>query len=266
MSTKKIQRILLSNDDGLMAPGLQTLYWALKNHGYDVMAVAPDSEQSTSGHSLTLHKPLYALKPEENQVAITGTPVDCVYVATAEFFKHNPPDLVISGINRGANLGNDVYYSGTVAAAREGFLLNHPAIAVSLMVTQDKDAGEFDQTYHHYDTAADVIIELLETHVPKVLEKDSRFLWNVNVPDIEKEAIKGIKPCALGHRLYSNELLKRTDPRHRTYFWIAGHLLGHKDTFESDCVAVENGYVSLTPLQIDCANHESIAHLKTLID
>lgn len=259
---KKIERILLSNDDGLLASGLQTLYLSLREKGYDVIAVAPEGEQSTSGHSLTLHKPLRVYKTQENQYAVSGTPADCVYVGLAEVFKHKKPDLVVSGINRGANLGNDVYYSGTVAAAREGYLAGCPAIAVSLAIDWVERRRKIEVWHYNYETAADVVLELLETMVPKVLAKTDRFLWNVNVPDVNKSEVKGWKYCKMGERHYSNELTKRKDPKGREYFWLAGDLKGHSNELDTDCDAVDQKFVSITPLQIDCSNSIELEVLK----
>jgi 5'-nucleotidase len=262
---KKIHKILLSNDDGLLAPGLQTLFLALRSEGYEVVAVAPEGEQSTSGHSLTLHKPLYLYETQENQYAVTGTPADCVYIGTTEVFSaKDRPDLIISGINRGANLANDVYYSGTVAAAREGFLAGFPTIAVSLNILRGTRTG-IERVHHHYEAASDIVLKLLKRFVPIALDAYSRFLWNVNVPDLPLDQIQGLRFSPLGERHYSRETLVRKDPRGRTYLWIAGELKGHNKEEDSDCSAVENNYVSVTPLQIDCSNKSELEFLQNIL-
>lgn len=261
---KKVKRILLSNDDGLLATGLQTLFLSLRDAGYDVVAVAPEGEQSISGHSLTLHKPLRLYQTQENQYAVSGTPADCVYLGLAEIFKGSPPDVVISGVNRGANLANDVYYSGTVAAAREAYLAGFPAIAVSLAIEWQETKRVIESRHHNYEAAADVVLSLLASTVPKVLEKRKRFLWNVNVPDCPAGELKGWKFCRLGERHYSNELSKRQDPKNKTYYWIAGDLTGHDNLENTDCTVVEKGHVSITPLQIDCSNVDELEILRHL--
>jgi 5'-nucleotidase len=259
---KNPKRILLSNDDGLLANGLQTLFKALVEEGHDVTAVAPESEQSTSGHSLTLHKPLRLYRIEDHQYAVSGTPADCVYLGLAEVMKDNPPDIVLSGINRGANLANDVYYSGTVAAAREAYLAGFSAIAVSLAIAWKETKTPVEAYKHNYDAASDLVLDLLDTMVPQAQQK--RFLWNVNVPDLRKREIKGLKFCRMGERHYSNILAKRKDPKNRPYYWIAGDLTGHNKSKDTDCTAVENGYVSISPLQVDCSNPQELENLKKL--
>lgn len=261
---KPIERILLSNDDGISAAGLQTFFLTLRDERYDVIAVAPDGEQSTSGHSLTLHKPLFVYDIQERQYAITGTPADCVYFGLAEIFRDAKPDLIVSGINRGANLGSDVYYSGTVAAAREGYLSGIPSIAVSLELGR-LPKPEIEHPQYHYETAAEVALNLIRDYVPLMLRHGGRFLWNVNVPDRPMNEIKGIRFCSLGERNYSNELVTRKDPRKRDYYWIAGNLLRESYKEGTDGFAVEQGYVSVTPLQIDCSSATELEILRRML-
>ncbi|MBA2404004.1 MAG: 5'/3'-nucleotidase SurE [Bdellovibrionales bacterium] len=229
-------KLLLANDDGVLAPGIRALYQELKS-SFDTTIVAPLEERSTTGHSLSLDKPLRVEKLEENVFGCSGFPGDCVLMGL-HLMKAHRPDVVISGINRGANLGQDLYYSGTIAAAREASFHKIPALAVSLVINSVTEE-------HRYHTAAQVIRLCLENeihqHIPPLT------LININVPNLELSQIKGYRLTEIGFRRYSEEIHARIDMRQKEYFWIAGLYEGHAENPESDCQAVHEGYVSITP-------------------
>ncbi len=237
-------RILLSNDDGVEAPGLRALAEALSDLG-EVIVCAPDREQSASSHSISLHRPL---RIEElpawegrsgaiRRYAVDGTPTDAVYVAINHLLKGAPPDLVASGINRGPNLAQDVHYSGTVAAAREGAILGFPAIAFSQI-----GRGKID--YAHAAAFARVLIpEVAKRGLPK------GTLLNVNVPE---GTPLGARPTRLGKRSFSAAVVQKLDPRGRAYYWIGGDEQAHERVAGSDCDAVyDDRFISVTPLHLD---------------
>lgn len=235
-------KILVSNDDGIHAPGLKALVKHLRGFA-DVTVVAPDREQSASSHSLTLHRPLRIHRLKAKHYAIDGTPTDCILLAVHQILKE-PPDLVVSGINRGANLGDDVHYSGTVSAAMEGTLLGLPSIAVSLASFGDKKL--------YFNTAA----HFAETIIKKVLRKalPKGVLLNVNVPNLPVEDVKGINVCQLGKRNYGGVIIEKVDPRGRNYYWIGGDQEAFFETKDTDCAAIQQQQVSVTPVRTDL-NH-----------
>lgn len=241
-------KILISNDDGVHAWGLSVLAKHLKKLG-QVWVVAPLQEKSTTGHSLTIHKPLRVNRLENGFYGVSGSPADCVYIGIREVIK-GMPDLVVSGINRGGNLGQDIYYSGTVSAAREACILGLPAIAVSCDIDPRKRKEEKEV---HFDTAGKAIVKLLKeipyTSIPK------HTLLNVNVPDVPANQIKGFAPARQGFRYYSGTVLRRVDHRGRPYFWIGGQYKGYYNQEGTDCFAVAKHYVSVTPVRLDCTDH-----------
>lgn len=230
-------KLLLANDDGVMAPGIRALYKELSPN-YDTTIIAPLEERSTTGHSLSLDKPLRLERIEDNIYGCSGFPGDCVLMGLGHVLKNKRPDVVISGINRGANLGQDLYYSGTIAAAREATFHHVPAIAVSLVFNSVTEN-------HRYDVAAKVTQYLIEAEIHKFLT--SFTLLNVNVPNLPLNEIRGYKFSEVGFRRYSEEIHVRMDARNREYFWIAGHYEGFKENPESDCEAIKNGYIAITP-------------------
>lgn len=247
-------KVLLTNDDGIFAEGLQVLARHFEKIA-DTYVVAPDHEQSAAGHSITMHRPLRAEKvkflhsPDLPAWAVNGTPADCVKLAV-EAVLPVKPDLVVSGINRGANLGTDVLYSGTVSAAIEGAILGYPAIAVSL--TEYKNPV--------YDAAAEFVCELAKIIVEKKLPPDT--LLNVNVPGCPKEEIKGMAVTRLGVRLYKNAFEERKDPRGRTYYWLAGELVDNEDDDDTDVAAIKRCAISVTPIHFDLTNRELLQKLR----
>ncbi len=237
-------RILLSNDDGYLAPGIVRLAKALRTIA-DVTVVAPDRNRSGASNSLTLENPIRATQVEPGVIAVDGTPTDCVHLAITGFLDHEP-DMVISGINAGSNMGDDVIYSGTVAAAMEGRFLGLPAMAVSL-------AGE---RLAHYDTAAQVVMQLLAKIKNHKLPVDT--ILNVNVPDVPLEQLRGIHATRLGRRHKSEPVVKQTDPRGKPIYWV-GPVGPEEDAGPgTDFFAIRNQTVSVTPIHVDLTRYEAI--------
>ena len=230
-------KVLLANDDGVHAPGIRSLHKILGPH-FNTTIIAPLEERSTTGHSMSLDKPLRLERLEENVYGCSGFPSDCVLMGVAHVMKDNRPDVIVSGINRGANLGQDLYYSGTIAAAREGAFHKVPSIAVSLVFNSVTEI-------HHYDVAAEFIKWCLEEGLHKHCAPLS--LININVPNLPMSEIKGCKLTEIGFRRYSEEIHARIDARNREYFWIAGIYEGFNDNPKSDCQAVHDGHIAITP-------------------
>jgi len=235
--------ILITNDDGITSGGLYLLRQELQDLGR-VFIVAPDRDQSATSHSLTLYRPMRIERPEPDVYAIDGTPTDCVLVA-AHGLLERPPGLVVSGVNRGPNMGDDVFYSGTVAAAIEGAMQGVPAIAVSLA---SSGAGRVDFQY---------ACQFTRRLVGTVLEKGlpAKSVLNVNVPQKRDDEIKGVRVTRLGKRTYQDTLIERTDPRGRAYYWIGGDAPIWEPEEGTDFLAVDQGYVSVTPLHLDLTDN-----------
>jgi len=240
-------KILLSNDDGYQAEGLATLALALSDLA-ELTIVAPDRNQSGASHSLTLESPLRVSKTREGVYYVNGTPTDCVHVAITGILDHEP-DMVIAGINHGANLGDDVLYSGTVAAAVEGRFLGLPAIAVSL-------AGSTPQ---HFDTAGQAARILLQRLIESPLPGDT--ILNVNVPDVPFGELQGFEATRLGYRHRSEPVVETKDPKGRPVFWVGPAGQGQDAGPGTDFHAIEHRRVSVTPLQIDLTRHTGIEPL-----
>ncbi|MBF0104091.1 MAG: 5'/3'-nucleotidase SurE [Deltaproteobacteria bacterium] len=233
--------ILVTNDDGFMARGIKQLAGALKEvSGCRVVVVAPETEMSTTSHSLTLNRPLRCVKKGPHVYAVNGTPVDCVYMAVAAVFKGNP-DLIFSGINHGANLGDDIHYSGTVAAAIEGGIRGIPSVAVSQFVVK-KFNGQMAAAF-----AKRLLIFFKKHGLPQGL------VLNVNVPESAKSFDYEI--TKMGKRDYGDPVVNKTDPRGRPYYWVGGSQYKFFDIKGSDCNAVVAGKISLTPLNINMTCH-----------
>ena len=236
--------ILLSNDDGVRAPGLRALAEALGALG-QVTVVAPDRNRSGASNSLTLEQPIRAQTEADGFVCVEGTPTDCVHLAITGLLE-TEPDMVVSGINAGSNLGDDVLYSGTVAAAMEGRFLGLPAMAISLAGTE----------LVHYDTAARVAARLVQRLTDDPLPADT--LLNVNVPDRPFDELAGYRVARLGHRHKAEPVIRSTDPRGRPIYWV-GPPGGEEDAGPgTDFDAIRQGYVSLTPIQVDLTRHEAL--------
>lgn len=251
-------RILISNDDGIYAPGIKALATRLAEEPqHEVYVVAPDRERSATGHALTLHKPL---RVEEIDIpgkmrgcwSTTGTPSDCVKLAISVLLEQKP-DLVISGINNGANLGAEVLYSGTVAGAMEGAFLNVPSIAVS-MVT--KDQGK------HFDVAADFMARFISVYKSSMF--GAKTMININVPSLPAEKIKGVKVTELGVRGYNDWFEKRHDPRGRDYYWLTGHAIEEGEAETSDAHAIYNDIISITPVTFNMTDRKALPALEAM--
>jgi 5'-nucleotidase len=243
--------ILICNDDGIHSEGLHALEAALAKIG-EIYTVAPDREQSAVSHSLTLHRPLRIDEIGSRRFAVNGTPTDCVNLAVKGFLPVRP-QLVVSGINRGANLGDDVTYSGTVSAAMEGSLLGIPSIAVSLVIKG---------TPHHFVPAAEFAAVLAKEVIEQGMPPDT--LLNVNVPNLPREDLKGFLLTRQGKRRYAETMEVRVDPRGRKYYWIGGDDLGFDPGEGTDCIAVHEGFISVTPLHVDLTNYRALQELRGL--
>jgi 5'-nucleotidase len=243
---------LISNDDGVHAPGLRALAAAVKDLG-DVVIVAPHVERSASSHAISIHLPLRMEQVEPNIYAVEGTPADCVMLAIRKLLRRKP-SWVLSGINRGANLGIDTIYSGTVAAAMEGTLHGIPSIAVSCY-------GKERETLQ-YGAAAKVVRMLLE-HPETLTDVTRSSLVNLNVPNLPFEQIKGMVVATLGRRIYEESMQEGTDPRGRSYYWIGAGGEMFEDIPNSDCVMIDQGYVTATVLRPSFLDEQGNGLLKS---
>lgn len=241
--------ILLTNDDGVRAEGLQRLRRALSPLGR-VLVVAPERQQSGASHALTLSNPLRSNPVEEGVIAVDGTPTDCVLLAMRGLLEERPV-LLVSGMNHGPNLGDDVTYSGTVAAAFEGTLLGLPSVAISVCSWEE---CRFEAAERF---AATIASNVLKHGLPE------GTLLNVNVPSIAPEHVKGVRVTKLGKRVYRDAVVRKTDPRGRAYYWIGGQPPIWCRGEETDFEAVEEGMISVTPLQLDLTDYKSIHKVRT---
>lgn len=241
--------ILISNDDGINSEGLHKLHETLKALG-EVVVVAPDRDQSAVSHSLSLYRPLRIEKISDFVYTVDGTPTDCINLAVNGIMKDKKPDLIVSGINKGENLGDDITYSGTVSAAMEGALLDVPSIAVSLA---SKNNFNFDAALYYSQLISKFV---LETTLPK------DTLLNVNIPGLPRDEIKGIKVTRQGKRVYGEPIVEKVDPRGKKYYWIGGDELGFLNIENSDIAAVTDGYVSVTPISLDLTNYGFLDKLR----
>lgn len=237
-------RILVSNDDGYLAPGLAHLAQALRAIA-DVEVVAPDRDRSGASNSLTLDRPLRARRGENGFLYVDGTPTDCVHLAITGLMEHEP-DMVIAGINRGANLGDDVIYSGTVAAAVEGRFLGRPAIAISLVGHDGKN----------FDTAAEMAVRLVKQLDLDPLPADT--ILNVNVPDLPWSQLAGIEATRLGHRHKAEPVVRAADPHGRPVYWVGAPGAEADAGPGTDFHAIRRGCVAITPLQVDLTRYTAL--------
>ena len=249
-------RILVTNDDGIHAPGLDVAETIARALSDDVWVVAPETEQSGASHSLTLAGPLRLRPVRERRYAVSGTPTDCVLMACLHLLKDQPPGLVLSGVNPGSNLADDITYSGTVSAAIEGALAGIPAIALS-------------QVYAREGMGDAVPFEAAEAWGAKVLRPlvamamTPRTLINVNFPAIPAEAVKGIRVVRQGFHDYSRgSIVEGTDPRGYRYYWFGLHGIEHSPGHDTDLEAIDDGYIAVTPLQLDLTHDASLAALR----
>lgn len=241
-------RILVTNDDGIQAPALALLVDALDEVG-EVWVFAPDRQQSAVGHGVSLHRPLRVHEVGERRFMVDGTPTDCLMLAVRDLMGARP-DLVVSGINPGANLGDDVTYSGTVAGAYEGMLLGIASFAISDVAYVPRHAASAARF------AASLARHVLEHGLPE------HTMLNVNVPDVPYEEIRGVSITRMGRRDYQDEIIRRVDPRGAAYYWIGGAAPSHIAEPGTDFEAIEHQRISVTPLHRDMTNHEALAILR----
>ena len=257
------KRILLTNDDGFESPGLKALIEAVKDLG-EVLIVAPTTEKSACGHSLTLTRPLRFIEIEDNFYKLDdGTPTDCVYLALNALYPEGvKPDLVISGINRGANMGEDITYSGTASAAMEAALYGVPSFAISQVCNSNCEKTEIEIGYDlAKQVARKLALKILNEKNPL---SDRKFL-NVNVPPLKPKDLKGYKITRAGYRLYANDAHLHRNPRGLEYWWLGLHPLEWKRGEKRDCdfEAIKDGYVSITPIKADLTAYEEMEKLKS---
>jgi 5'-nucleotidase len=242
--------ILVTNDDGIHAEGLRVLADAVRPLG-TVTIVAPDREQSATSHSLTLHRPLRIKTISDGILAVDGTPTDCVLLGVHGFLKRKP-DLVVSGINHGPNMGNDIFYSGTVAAATEGAFLGIPSIAISLATWETKSFEAAGRV------VGKLVPELVRWGIP------AGKCVNVNIPPIPWEAIRGVRVTRLGSRVFRDQIVEKKDPRGKVYYWIGGEDPTWAHDEASDFSAVAEGFVSVTPLTFELTDYKGIVDLESM--
>lgn len=245
---RKRPLILISNDDGVYSKGLRILAKKLRKVGRAVI-VAPDQERSATSHALTLHRPLRIKKIANDFYAIDGTPTDCINLGINEILKQRP-DIIISGINHGGNLGDDIHYSGTVSAALEGGIMGVPSIAISV-VAREK---------FYFDFASEFAVKLVKRILSHGLPKG--IILNVNVPNLPASSIKGYEITSQGKRNYGKLILEKLDPRGRKYYWIGGEEAGFEDIPNTDCKAIAMGKVSITPLRANMTDKMALNILK----
>jgi len=258
------KRIFITNDDGFESLGLKALIEAVKDLG-EILVVAPGSEKSACGHSLTLTRPLRFIKLDDNFYKLEdGTPTDCVYLALNVFYDKIKPDLIISGINRGANMGEDITYSGTAAAAMEGAIYNIPSIAISQVCNSNCEKTEIEIGY---DLAKKAAKEIASKVLKDGMPLGNRKFLNINVPPIKIKDFRGYKITKAGYRLYANDAHLHRNPRGLEYWWLGVHPLEWKRNGKKDCdfEAVKDGFVSITPIKADLTAYEEIKRLKEWI-
>jgi len=238
-------KILVSNDDGYQSPGLLALVEAMRSLG-DVTVVAPDRDRSGASNSLTLETPIRARREDNGFYKVNGTPTDCVHLAITGLLD-SEPDIVIAGINHGANLGDDVLYSGTVAAATEGRFLGFPAMAISLDSFRPQ----------HLETAARIAATLVRSLAKGLLPAEA-MMFNVNVPDLPWDAIQGVRSTRLGNRHKAEPIVKQFDPRGHPIYWVGAPGPEQDANEGTDFYAVRNGFISVTPLQVDLTHHAAM--------
>lgn len=240
--------ILISNDDGYQAPGIVALYEALRDLGR-VEVVAPEQNNSAKSNALTLHSPLYVHQAANGFRYVNGTPADCVHIALTGLLDYRP-DLVVSGINNGANMGDDTIYSGTVGAAMEGYLMGIPAIAFS----------QTERGWKHLDAAAARARTLVESLIQQQrVGMGAPWLLNVNIPCLPADQLKSLKVCRLGRRHAAERVITQTSPRGETMYWIGSAGAAKDDADGTDFHATMQGHVALTPLQVDLTDYDNLS-------
>lgn len=251
----KNARILISNDDGINSEGIIKLERIAKSLSKDVWIVAPESEQSASGHSLTLRSPLRIDRLAKNRYSINGTPTDCVVMAINKIIHDKPPDIVLSGINYGSNIGEDLTYSGTIAVAIEATLAGIPAISLSQACNEKDRNSKIDWSAAEIH-AGNIIKRLLSTVWPK------NVLINVNFPPVPSKHVKGIEITRMGYRKIGDEIIEGNDPNGRPYFWIGAQKLSNNNPPGTDLGAIQNDLISISPLSINLTHQAMIRKLR----
>ena len=239
-------RILISNDDGYQAPGIIALFRAMQKIA-DVEVVAPEQNNSAKSNALTLHSPIYIRQAENGFRYVTGTPADCVHIALTGLLGYKP-DLVVSGINNGANMGDDTIYSGTVGAAMEAYLMGIPAIAFS----------QVEKGWANIDDAAQWAMNFVQSMSRPSSSLDSPWLLNVNIPNKPFRELKHGKVCRLGRRHPAERVITQMNPRGETMYWIGGAGLAKDEAHDTDFFATSQGHVAITPLQVDLTDHQAL--------
>jgi len=245
--------ILVTNDDGVNSPGLISLFNAMKELG-DAHIVAPDRERSAASRSLTMHRPLKVEELKKNVFSVNGTPTDCVAIGINKILTEKP-SLVVSGINKGANLGDDISYSGTVSAAMESTLMGIPSLAISLVTDKPSKKSTL-----YFETASKIAGDIGRYILQKSLPYDT--LLNINVPNVKIDTIKGIKFTRQGKRVYDNAVHDILDPNGNPHYWIGGGEPSWEEGNDTDIQAIQRGYVSITPIHLDLTNYEALQLLR----
>ncbi len=240
--------ILVTNDDGVHSSGITALFKVMGSLG-DAYLIAPDRERSAAGHSLTMHRPLKAEEIRERVFSVNGTPTDCVTLGINKILPVKP-DLVVSGMNKGANLGDDITYSGTVAAAIEGTIFGVPSIAFSLIAAK----------HYYFETGSFFALKIAEYVLSRSLPYDT-FL-NVNIPNVSKDEIKGIKLTRQGKRIYENSIQEMLNPWGEKHFWIGGGEIYWEHGGDTDMEAVQQGFVSISPIHLDLTNYAALKFMR----
>jgi len=249
-------KILITNDDGIFSSGIYALWEVAKEFG-SVYVVAPNSQKSATGHSITISKPLFVDKIKRRNgfegISVTGSPADCVKFGLKKILS-NAPDLILSGINLGSNLGNNIIYSGTVAAAIEGAMQNIPSIAFSVDSFNPRS----------FETSKSIIRQIINLVIENRITK--KFIWNVNIPNCEIDQLKGIKVASQGNQYFNDDFDTRVDPKGNEYYWMVGNMVDEDSTFDSDSYVVKNDYASLSPLGFNLSNSKEIEEMKKILD
>ena len=246
-------KILISNDDGYQAPGIIALFDAMRQIA-DVEVVAPEHNNSAKSNALTLHSPIYIRESHNGFRYVTGTPADCVHIALTGLLGYKP-DLVVSGINNGANMGDDTIYSGTVGAAMEAYLMGIPAIAFS----------QVERDWLHIEDAAEVAKQLVLKLMSKHQATHAPWLLNVNIPNLPKNELKPLQICRLGRRHPAERVITQVSPRGETMYWIGSAGAVKDEAHDTDFFATAAGHVAMTPLQVDLTDHDSLSGLVDLL-
>lgn len=249
-------KILITNDDGIFSSGIYALWEVAKEFG-SVYVVAPNSQKSATGHSITISKPLFVDKIKRRNgfegTSITGSPADCVKFGLKKILS-DAPDLILSGINLGSNLGNNIIYSGTVAAAIEGAMQNIPSIAFSIDSFNPKS----------FDTSKCIIRQIINLAIENGINKN--FIWNVNIPNCEIDQLRGIKVASQGNQYFNDDFDTRVDPKGNEYYWMVGNMVDEDSTFESDSYVVKNDYASISPIGFNLSNSIEIEKIEKILD